>query len=130
MSLVHNHPTNVSTTACEACLKEGAKHQERAQRGFSVEDVWSFDCYLAGVIAGGCRELARISHGAPTSCYANPDAIEQATKADSDEAMECWKGILEDIARGFEGYAINDTPTPEFHRAFTLLRKHWGDLWD
>src|SRR5258708_7263452 len=38
---------------------------QRWRRGWSDEDVWGFDTYLASVLAGGLKRLAGHHHGVP-----------------------------------------------------------------
>lgn len=98
---------------------------ERGRRGFSRSDVWSFDTYLAQVIAGGVRELAGNLHGCPPALVDGDDV---------DAGCERWAQILDEIAMGFEHWATNDTrgadDLAELNRSLDLLRQWWGHLWD
>jgi hypothetical protein len=107
---------------------------QRGRNGYSREDLWSFDTYLAGVIAAGCRELAEISHGAPGALLptdgSNPSGVDESPEA-FEQAMEEWREILDTIATGFEAYADSeDLEAPGFQVAFAKLRMWWGALWD
>lgn len=96
---------------------------ERAERGWSREDTWSFDTYLAGIIAGGCRALAQRGNGYPPQL-----------------TPEEWSAILNRIADAFEWYVEgaftverggrDKAKCEEFEAAFGLLCEWWGALWD
>ena len=91
--------------------------EQRAERGFSTEDTYSFDVYLAKVIAGGVRELLERN-------MSHPEAV----------GPDEWNAILEKIATGYEAYARQcfkfvELP-PEFREAQELLTKWWCALWD
>lgn len=124
----HSHPPNTATTACPTCLKEGSKYTERAQRGFSEEDTFSFNHYLAGVIAGGLDLLAERGIGAPAAFYEDRENF-----SDDTAALEKWRAVLGEMALGFRLYHDRDMPDdlpPELDRSFELLREWWGHLWD
>lgn len=93
---------------------------QRAQRGWSDEDVWGLNFYLTEVIAGSVREMRRISHGYPNGITA-----------------EEWDQILNEIAEGMDAALVmlNDWDWPEggeekFNRAMAHLTKWWAALWD
>lgn len=121
--MLHNHPPNMATTACPTCLREGGVYTERAKRGFADEDVWSFDVYLAGVIAGGLTVLRDNLHGCPPELCENGDV---------DLGMKRWEAILTEIIAGFEKYHDEDDllSPPEVQRSLELLVKWWGHFWD
>lgn len=117
----HPHAANVSLTSCPECQREGELLMERGRKGFNREDVWGFNTYLAGVIAGGVRELAEAGNGYP-----------MRLSGQGDSGLRRWQAILHEIADGFQHYADADPPerTPEFDRTFDLLHEWWDDLWD
>ena len=95
--------------------------KQRIERGYSDRDVWSFDSFLAQVIAGGVRQIGEFPE----------------YKGEQDK----WYKTLNFIADQFEWYAkeqfsfsdefrdkINDTDG-DFHRAWVLLEEHFGGLW-
>jgi hypothetical protein len=87
----------------------------RGEHGYHETDAWSFDTYLAGVIAGGCRVLIDKNHG-------HPARLKNAAE---------WEAILEKIATGFELYVKNDdVQQPEVREALDLFREWFADLWD
>jgi|SRR5665213_2591620 len=110
-------------------LSNGAKDKrrkrwikQRIKRGYSDRDVWSFDSFLAPVIAGGVRQIANFS----------------GYKGDNEKE---WRDTLNFIADQFEWYAkeqfsfsqefrdkIND-PEGDFHKAWVLLEDFFGGLW-
>lgn len=69
---------------------------QRAWRGYSNKDTWSFDAHLARVTAGGLRELAKYSHGCPSYFCRNCSV---------DIGAKRWKAWLVDKAEWFEAYA-------------------------
>jgi hypothetical protein len=97
--------------------------KQRIKRGYSDQDLWSFDSYLAGIIAGGCEDLARISHGVPGNL----------TEGE-------WESVLKTIAVGFRDYAkdkfsesdgvpLSDEEST-YNKGFDEFRKNFGALWD
>src|ERR1700685_1373267 len=60
--------------------------KQRIKRGYSDRDVWGFDSFLAPVIAGGVRQIARFSG------YKSEDERQ-------------WRDTLNFIADQFEWYA-------------------------
>lgn len=126
----HLHEANVSTTACPECLKAGEAFMQRAQRGYADRDVWSFDVYLAKVIAGGLTVLRNNLHGCP------PELCSSDDKTWAEEGVERWQAILGEIIAGFaqytdeDGERSEDVNAEEFQRSFELLGKWWGHLWD
>lgn len=120
----HDHAPNVATTSCPACMMDGEKWIQRSRRGFSDEDVWSFDTYLAGIIVAGLTVLRANFHGCPPELCENGDV---------DAGCEAWRAILTEIIDGFQAYHDNDglqATTPEFERSCELFVKWWGHLWD
>lgn len=95
---------------------------QRANRGWSDEDTWSFDHYLSGVIAGGVARLRKDAHGYPEG-----------------ESPESWDRILGEIVEGFEllakdeysnGLAPSGEEKVKIDRAFDHLRTYYTALWD
>lgn len=81
----------------------------RAKRGWSRMDTWSFDRYLAGVTAGGLRQLAATAKGYPHFI------LEEYGIEDNDdaEALAAWKDWLVDRAEWFEWYQADEMNLPE-----------------
>jgi hypothetical protein len=85
--------------------------------------VWSFDTYLASVIAGGLRELAEHNHGYPSEFPGG---------------AEGWEAWLRDKADWFEWYGDWDAPDhldPKkndtfFEEVLPDFVKWYGGLWD
>lgn len=69
---------------------------QRAWRGYSNKDTWSFDAHLAMVTAGGLRELAKHNYGCPAS-FVTGRGVTKGAKA--------WEKWLIDKAEWFELYA-------------------------
>lgn len=87
---------------------------QRAKYGYSVQDTFSFDEYLAKVIAGGVNQLRLRHYGPPTGL----------TESE-------WDAILDKIVSGFndysaEGYHENN----DSREAMKLLIEYFHDLWD
>lgn len=109
--------------------------RERADRGFSTEDTFSFDTYLAGVIANGVAELRDRCDGRPLGSPGAllPDrAIDSGrpTEEESRQANREWRAILDSIATGFAKYAETEVRDDDVDEAFRLLREWFGALWD
>lgn len=100
--------------------------RQRARNGYSDFDTWGFDTYLAGIIAKGCRQMAREAHG-------HPPGLD----------FEDWIVTLNQIANGFEAYlSIDDIPVDEFlveridaslrgmQWSLALMQEWFPNLWD
>lgn len=97
---------------------------QRGIRGYSNEDLWSFDYYLSGVIANGLKDLKKMAHGYPGEL----------------ESMEEWQGILDKIIDGFDYYHKNqfevgnkeeiDEMYKRLNKSFDLFKKWFSGLWD
>jgi len=90
---------------------------QRGRRGWSDRDTWSFDCYLASILAGGLTHLRDTGHGYP------PDL-----------SPERWRAILTEMADGFAAYESEmencQGMPPRLVRSLDLLREWFGALWD
>ncbi len=107
--------------------KRFLKHRyQRAKRGYSNQDCWDFDSYLARVIVGGIDELLKGS-GYPTHI----------------NSREEWEAILKEMQEGFGLIADRDWEfdagfdSPEWeaarakvNRAKKLLVEYFENLWD
>ena len=94
---------------------------QRANRGWADHDTWSFDWYLAGVMAGGLRHLAKHAHGYPDGFPGG---------------AEGWEAWLRDKAEWFEWYQdwqVNDD-IAKLHKFYNEvlpdLVKWYEGLWD
>lgn len=94
--------------------------RQRAQRGWSEQDVWSLDYHLTNVIIGSITELREISHGHPLGI-----------------TVEEWDKILGEIVEGMEAAKIIEETwehegenKEKFDLAFAHLHKWWFALWD
>lgn len=94
--------------------------KQRIKYGYSDRDIWSFDSFLAKVIAGGIREVADYG-GYPSEYEDNPNR---------------WKDELNFIADQFEWYARHQFSFQEFkekeddfHKAWIMLEENFGGLW-
>lgn len=111
-------------------------YYQRAQRGWSYRDLWSFDDHLARVIGGGVAELRQVGHGYPSNL-----------------TPERWDEIQDQMSAGFLAYARRwDAPRGESYEeykarmdegeqgvrdalavmetAWPLFREHFMSLWD
>jgi len=128
-------------------IKSFKWRRQRAYRGFSNEDWWSFDSHLARVIAAGCRKFIAEGHGYPmfpeeTAAWETSQGNAQETAESlraqfpADEQVARWNKILDEIASGFEGYAdgeassVVDAQNPAFKRAMSLFAEWFPALWD
>lgn len=110
---------------------------QRALRGYSDQDAWSANDYLARVIPGMLRKQKK--------GYGYPESV---------GSRENWEEILEDIAQGFEAaeyisngkssyfveedgmyvLKLNDKALKEatikMEKGLQLFAKHYLNLWD
>jgi hypothetical protein len=83
----------------------------RAWYGWAPQDTWSFDHYLASVIAEGLEHMADHAHGWPffiqeeLGCVA--DEYGSIGKDNDDACLHAWKVWLYDKARWFRWYAAD-----------------------
>lgn len=68
---------------------------QRSKRGYSDEDVWSFDRYLATIISGGVSRLKN-GNGIPSEIMHRYPKNTDAMNA------KIWNNVLDDIACTFE----------------------------
>jgi hypothetical protein len=71
---------------------------QRAHRGYADHDLWSFDLYISGVLAGGLRQLAARAHGYP---------------CDFPGGFDGWQLWLREKADWFEWYCKDEDGTSE-----------------
>lgn len=92
---------------------------QRTRRGWSDQDAWGFDYYLAGVIAGG---LANIRNG-----HTYPGDEEFPTH-------QAWQDYLDGIIGPLKTYHETDNPTEEMYQeavtAMHRLADRFGHMWD
>ena len=108
------------------------KFIERGRKGFTKEDMWSFDNWLSGLIARGLREFKACCHSYPNDLN---DWQEWAIILD--EMIECFeeqtRGI-ENLPRGenlLETYNKRmEIKRQKLHRGLELLGRYYYDLWD
>jgi len=89
---------------------------QRGKRGWSNYDTWSFDCYLAKVIAEGLTHLANNQMGCAEKFY---DA--------SKENDECWKSrkLMLEIAEPFKKYSeLPDMKPKEWDKFMKEFKKN------
>lgn len=109
---------------------------QRANRGYADSDMWSFDSYVAGLIAGFLRWQVSDGHGVSMH-YADDDNM------DIDIMVERRDKEYAEIATIFEeyaknGHALNEEWQAEFGGvldkdlaiALQWFSKHFTSLWD
>lgn len=110
--------------------KRIAQHErERIEYGFSVYDWWSFDTYIAEVIALGARRFRKDGVGYPASYDDDPK-----------EALDSWNKILKGVEKPLMAYAQDKFETFDIERsallhkgaetALKLFAKNLGSFWD
>lgn len=110
---IYNH----TVAPVKGWRREARFYRQRARRGWADADVWSFDTYLAGVIAGGLGRLRQtnMSH-LSTMTYAQ------------------WLDKLAELERAFQHYHDNlYEPGFDYDKSIEEMRKImdvWGSLWD
>ena len=93
----------------------------RVRHGWAAPDTWSFDNYLAKIIAEGCRHLQKNTHSYPSNL-----------------TEKKWDAILEQIAEGFEIYSGDEwwwgsdqkADKAKIDKAKKLFNKYFESLWD
>ena len=86
---------------------------DRSRRGYADRDMWSFDDYLARVIASGLDYMIQHSHGYPAHI----------------EDYEEWLDILYTMKYGFEQYSTRwDRDFTDIQNDIEADRKMWKDL--
>lgn len=112
---------------------------QRANRGWSVYDTWSFDDYLATVLAGGIKHLREHNHGHPVTVCSCPDKAHTEPGAwDTCDGEARWNEILDEMVEGFEAYthvhdldyAQEQEARAKCRRSLELMTEHFGSLWD
>jgi len=118
---------------------------QRLKRGYTDEDVWSFDAYLNKIIPSAVRQIAKGPNGCPGTFWDKKNKNDECYK---------WKVVLEEIAQGFEaaesisnfkyinlvkkeeGY-IQEVDkkklkmlTKKYDRGMDLFKKYYMALWD
>jgi hypothetical protein len=129
-------------------IKKAKWSLQRAKRGYSDEDLWAFDGYLAQVIEKALGEMAETEFlGHPTGLVENCTCRDFNLPEDGCAAE--WKRILhfisdninapdkamgqgcpEDVPEEWDGYKKNvDEALKKQEEALKLLTKHWNHLW-
>lgn len=110
---------------------------QRAHRGYSTQDTWNFDMYLAGFLAAALTELRDNSVGHPVSVHDDPRTCFGAKEDCGGE--ELWRNILTEMIEGFETYHKFDSSNrweeeeddaERVDKAFQLLARHYQGLWN
>jgi len=104
---------------------------ERGRKGFTLEDMWSFDNWLSQTITRGLKEFRANVHGYPSEAV----------------TFERWLEILDEMIKCFEAQTrtIDNLPNKnqlkvwqerqaykkkQLKRGLQLLQKYYYDLWD
>ena len=116
---------------------------QRANRGYADHDVWSFDTYLAGVMAGGLRELAAHNIGHPCDFPGGADGwnawlLDKANwlewyHKDEDGVSDDKGWIAPHLTQEQKSHRINTYHTKMqqfFNEVMPDIGKHFGHLWD
>jgi len=126
-------------------LKEIKYFIQRGKRGFSEQDLWSFDDYLCDIIPPALRQLKKKQTGCPQELWDEKRVNDECHK---------WKEILEEMAQGFEaveeltslnffkyvredGYYSRELDeekrrllTKKYDRGMKLFCENFMNLWD
>ena len=105
---------------------------ERGQKGYSFEDLWSFDNWLSDLIARGLREFKQ-------NCHTYPNDIDDwdVWMKTLDEMIECFEEQNREIENLPSGENFISTykkrmeiKKRKLHRGLELLECWYFDLWD
>lgn len=99
---------------------------QRGRRGYSDRDTWSFDHYLARVISGGTRHLAKHLSGYPSSPFSKGKDKFNSTKE--------WRAVLLKLNKGFKNYDKDDWGSKkdrkELAESMIIFVRWFQNLWD
>ena len=100
-------------------IKQQITHRyQRAKQGWSFQDVWSLDTYLASVLVGSLTSLR-----------------DKPAFPGQFDTQEEWQAILDEMIEGFDLWAARWSPDSEDHdyvkveRSLELLKEYFGCLW-
>ena len=116
---------------------------QRGYHGYSDQDTWDFDVYLAKVIVGGLKHLKKIQQGIPPEIYNKYKDRKNLTEKQKDKlALKEWQTTLDIIIRGFElvpemfemkvfkNKKLKESYEYEFERGLDMFKKYYFNLWD
>jgi len=127
---------------------------QRATRGWANSDTWSFDGYIAKVIADALAYFAENLHSAPPemfdpACYEDGDCSRVKDRALHDQGFENWKVCVQKMVAGFRAVEqMDELDLNDFDNDYkkytaradeleairiegmTLFVKHFHALWD
>jgi hypothetical protein len=93
---------------------------QRGRRGWSDEDLWSFDIHLAKMMADGFRALADRTHSWPSGQFETFEDYQRFLRETADK-LEYWAS-----PDGFaERQAFLDA-----QQAMREVAECWGTFWD
>lgn len=102
------------------CARPVLLFWQRGRRGWSDEDLWSFDVYLAKTMASGFRALADRTHGWPSDQFDTFEDYQQFLRRIAD-TLEHWTTV-----DGFCDRAAFEAA----QQAMREVAEHWGTYWD
>lgn len=114
---------------------------QRVFRGWDDRAVWGVHTYLSKLIVEVITALKTKKQGIPVAMFDGLPCDENYNYSEEDEkiAKKRWEIVLDDIVDGFkvylsdEGCGYFETGSEEeqkFKKAFYLLEKYFGNLWD
>ncbi|WP_183068972.1 hypothetical protein [Streptomyces sp. gCLA4] len=98
--------------------------RQRARRGYSERDLWSFDAYICGVIGNGVRDLRAIKHGYPA--HMTPEEWDAVLGRISDPLLDYAEHHL-DLSEGYEVMTARHDAAREALHPFA---ENLGSMWD
>ena len=112
---------------------------QRVTRGFSDNDAWNADKFLAAQLSGILMWFVNEGHGVPMSYAREDDLYGQDTEymtAARDAEYKKYAAMFEEY--GKHGHAVNDKwksmfgglTDAEVHDMMTWLAEHFTELWD
>ena len=104
---------------------------ERGRKGYTREDLWSFDNFLSNLIANGLTEFKENCHG-----YPSKDMTWEEWMSTLDEMIDCFREQTRSM-ENLTGENLvgawrkrHECQKEKLHRGLQLLERFWYDLWD
>lgn len=112
------------------------KFWQRGSRGWSEEDTWNLDTYIAEVLGGSLQYLSENNHGAPGGYPTeNPENDTDFDQWDAD--LRRWATAFREYAEPVDAYLPyseywkeQERRTENMYKALKEMTPWFGALWD